>query len=273
MKQPCLLIMVPNTGMVHTQFMKSIIELTQSLKTKKIPVAMKTVEFSDIVMSRNYLLSYFLSHEKFSHALFIDSDSSFKPEQFFRLFDFDEEFVAAVYPDRRFTDGIMKALWKEQKETPKDGSELEMIHETVAGAMHYLTTRKDSPTTTIPTEQKDGFHTAATLAGGFSLLKRAVPEKMVQAGVARNMPRIGSLKMYKDAPRFADFFSHLPTDDNAAILEEDQSFCKRWVQGCGGKIWVDGASKITHHGNYAFRGDYSKSDQNIISQASGRRDF
>jgi len=43
MKQPCLLIMVPNTGMVHTQFMKSIIELTQSLKTKKIPFAMKTV--------------------------------------------------------------------------------------------------------------------------------------------------------------------------------------------------------------------------------------
>ena len=265
MKQPCLLIMVPNTGMVHTEFMKSIIGLTQSLKTKNLPFAMKTVEFSDIVMSRNYLLSYFLSHEKFSHALFIDSDLSFTPLQFFRLFDFDAEFVAAAYPNRRMAEGILKAVWNGQKKASKNQSETELIQETLAGAMHYLTTQKDTPTTSIPKEQKDGFHTAATLAGGFSLLKREVPEKMVQAGVARNMPRTGSLKIYKDAPRFADFFSHLPTEDNAAILGEDQSFCKRWVQGCGGKIWVDGASKITHHGNYAFRGDYSKSDQNIVS--------
>lgn len=265
MKKPCLLIMVPNTGMVHTEFLKSIIGLTQSLKTKNIAFAMKTVEFSDIVMSRNYLMSYFLSHEKFSHGLFIDSDLSFVPEQFYRLFDFDEEFVAAVYPDRRFTDGIMKALWKGQKETPKDRSELEMIHDTVSRAMHYLLAKGLGPNTEMPADQKDGFHTTATIAGGFSLLKREVPEKMVQEGVAQNLPRSGTFKIYQDAPRFADFFSHLPTEENQALLGEDQSFCKRWVQGCGGKIWVDGASRITHHGNYAFRGDYSKSNQNVIS--------
>ena len=265
MKKHCLLIMVPNTGMVHTEFMKSIIGLTQSLQTKNIAFLLKTVEFSDIVMSRNYLLSYFLSHEKFSHALFIDSDLSFKPEQFYRLFDFDAEFVAAAYPNRRMAEGILKAVWNGQKKASNNQSETEMIQETLAGAMHYLVTRHASQTTSITEEQKDGFHTAASLAGGFSLIKRAVPEKMVQAGVAQLFPRAGRLNIYQDAPHFADFFSHLPTEENQALLGEDQSFCKRWVQGCGGKIWVDGASKITHHGNYAFRGDYSKSDQNIVS--------
>ena len=169
--------MVPNTGMVHTEFMKSIIGLIQSLKTKNTAFALKTVEFSDIVMSRNYLMSYFLSHEKFSHGLFIDSDLSFVPEQFYRLVDFDDKFFAAVYPDRRFTDGIMKALWKGQKETPKDLSGLEMIHDTVSRAMHYLLAKGLGPNTEMPADQKDDFHTTATIAGGFSLLKREVPEK------------------------------------------------------------------------------------------------
>ena len=52
-------------------------------------------------MARNYLLSVFLSDERFTHALFLGSDLSFEPEQFFRLLDFDEDFVAAVYPDRQ----------------------------------------------------------------------------------------------------------------------------------------------------------------------------
>ncbi len=34
-------------------------------------------------MARNYLLSVFLSDERFTHALFLGSDLSFEPEQFF----------------------------------------------------------------------------------------------------------------------------------------------------------------------------------------------
>ena len=55
-------------------------------------------------MARNYLLSVFLSDERFTHALFLGSDLSFEPEQFFRLLDFDEDFVTAVYPDHQARD-------------------------------------------------------------------------------------------------------------------------------------------------------------------------
>ena len=63
-------------------------------------------------MVRNYLLSVFLSAERFTHALFLDSDLSFQPEQFFRLLDFDEDFVAAVYPDHQARDEVLHALYK-----------------------------------------------------------------------------------------------------------------------------------------------------------------
>ena len=265
MKKKCLLIMVPNNGSVHTEFMKSLIGLTQSLQQKALPFLLKTVEFSDIVMSRNYLMSYFLSDERFSHALFIDSDLSFQPGQFYRLLDFDAEFVAAAYPNRRMSGGIFKALWQGQKEASEEQIESELIQKTIAGSMHYLVASSFSQNTPLPLEKKEGFHTVASMAGGFSLIKREVPEKMVQEGAARRLPRSGTLSIYKDAPQFADFFSHLLADDKTVLLGEDQSFCKRWVQDCGGQIWVDGASNIVHHGEFAFHGEYAHSPQNFVS--------
>lgn len=84
-----------------------MIGLTQALQHKKFIFKVTTIELSDIVMSRNYLMSVFLSDERFSHALFEDSDLAFEPEQFFRLFDFDAVFVATVYPDRRVRDAVL----------------------------------------------------------------------------------------------------------------------------------------------------------------------
>ena len=89
-----------------------MIRLTQALQNRKIPFLLKTVELSDIVMARNYLLSVFLSDERFTHALFLGSDLSFEPEQFFRLLDFDEDFVTAVYPDHQARDEVLHALYK-----------------------------------------------------------------------------------------------------------------------------------------------------------------
>ena len=59
---------------------------------------------------------------------------------------------------------------------------------------------------------------------------------MVEKGAADILPRTVLLPSNEDARRFAD----LRTADNKAILGEDQSFCKRWGEGCGGEIWVDG---------------------------------
>ena len=220
LSDPCLIILLPNTGTVHTLFMKSLLGLTQALQSRKIPFALKTTEFSDIVMSRNYLLSVFLSDERFSHALFLDSDLSFLPEQFFRLLDFDAEFVATVYPDRRARDLVLQALY----EVDATKADPPPIQDILSSTMKYLLTAHLSQTDQVDIK-KDGFHTVASLAGGFSLIKRSVPEQMVEKGAADILPRTALLPSNEDARRFADFFSHLRTADNEAILGEDQSFC------------------------------------------------
>ena len=163
LSDPCLIILLPNTGTVHTLFMKSLRGLTQALQSRKIPFALKTTEFSDIVMSRNYLLSVFLSDERFSHALFLDSDLSFLPEQFFRLLDFDAEFVATVYPDRRARDLVLQALY-EADATKADPPPIQDI---LSSAMKYLLAAQLSQTDQVDIKKETVFIQSPVSQVGF----------------------------------------------------------------------------------------------------------
>ena len=96
-------------------------------------------------------------------------------------------------------------------------------------------------------------------------MKRIVPEQMVDNGVAQLLPRTATIPGYENASRFADFFSHLLTDDKEAILGEDQSFCKRWLVGCGGDIWGRWPSQISGiTEDYVLRGQYAMSAQKLV---------
>jgi hypothetical protein len=96
-----LLILMPTGGHIDTPCVHSLMGLTQALSKRGIGFALRTYEWSDLVISRNYLLSVFLGLTKFSHALLLDSDMSFEPDLFFKLLDFDEDFTVAAYPQRR----------------------------------------------------------------------------------------------------------------------------------------------------------------------------
>ncbi|MEO0358004.1 MAG: hypothetical protein AAF386_06860 [Pseudomonadota bacterium] len=250
-----LVILCPTGGTVHTRFMASMIGLTQALQRRRIPFGLKHYEFSDLVMSRNYLVSYFLSNESYTHALMLDSDLAFDSEQFFRLLDFDKDFTAAVYADRRVTGSVLKAAMA--SETPQDDWTARDVSTALARHMKYVTSSSLGQKIPFSAEYEDEFMTVASAGTGFMLIRRAVVEAIVDQGQARMLDRTGQLRIYADAPRFADFFSHLTTPEGDAFYGEDQSFCRRWILGCGGKIWVDRASRVTHIGSFAFDGDFS----------------
>jgi hypothetical protein len=234
--------------------MRSMIALTQSLSLRGIPFAVKTYEFSDLVTSRNYLASYFLSQKKFTHALMLDSDLSFAPPQFFRLLDFDADFTAAVYPDRRWTArGLRAAL---SNANPDELDDPAAVQRHMAGHLNYILSTHIGPGQPLSVVRRDGFHTAASVGGGFILIKRNVVEQIVAQGEARPLPRFAQRPDFKDAPEFTDFFSHVLTQDGGALLGEDQSFCRRWQHGCGGDIWVDEASAVSHTGEHTYQGSY-----------------
>lgn len=262
-----LLIATPNRGHVSVQFMKSIVKLVQFLHSKtELEFSFKTFEFSDIVMSRNYLMSFFLSHREFTHLLFIDSDMAWEPIQVERLLQRNEDFVCAHCPDRRPDWRLATQMLREHIDQPDHAIDVDDI---IGKTQRYVSVKKLPDKLPFKTIGADEFETVAAVGMAFVMLKRTVPEMMVAKRLAKPFPRMAERPLFSDATHFYDFFSHIATQDGA-LMSEDQSFCYRWVVGCGGDIWADSRSKVDHVGDYVFRGAYFNSIQRQKGIASQR---
>ncbi len=248
-----LVILIPNPGLVATPFFSSVIGLTQDLRSRSVPFAVKTYEFSDIMMSRNYLMSYFLSNRRFTHALLLDCDLEFGRTQFFRLKDFGKDCMIAPYPRRQLS---VRKLEKEiEANLLRPEGERLSPDDVFARAVGHVVQRGSSRPGWKP-RQEGGFVTVPGAGMGFTLISRRVPEAMVAAGVVDAYPAQGKLPIYSDAPEFYNFFGHSVSADGAIILGEDQSFFHRWIFGCGGDVWADTTARLVHHGQFGFRGHY-----------------
>lgn len=256
---PVLIVLVPTPGLVATAFLKSMIGLSQVLPRHGVSFAIKTYEFSDIVVSRNYLMSYFLSQPQFTHALLLDCDLGFEPEQVLRLFRHGADFVAAPYPRRRLAVGRFHDLVLANAALPPEHRQ---SPETLAARSYgYVLQAGVAAGKNFVRRRRGDFVTAPGLGMGFSLISRAVPETMVARGVVHPLPRQGRLPEYRDAPHFHDFFGHSLSPDGTMMYGEDQSFCHRWIFGCDGDLWIDTKARVTHYGQTGFVGDYGAEPQ------------
>lgn len=248
-----LLILMPTGGHIDTPCVHALMGLTQALNKRGIGFALRTYEWSDLVISRNYLMSVFLGLKRFTHALLLDSDMSFEPDLFFKLLDFDAEFTVAPYPQRRMPWGAFRAAIEREAAKPEGAraSTAALLAETLRYNIPDIFDRGQA----WPVERRDGFRKVPGAGTGFMLIKRSVPEKMAEMGVAVAVPGFNG-PAYPDAD-FHDFFSHLRGRDGAVMHGEDTSFCRRWITGCAGEIWCCEDARITHHGNLAYLGDYS----------------
>ncbi len=249
-----LLIAMPTMGEISTQTVKSLIGLTQWLRGSGTPFAFETYEFSDIVFSRNQLMSIFLTRTRFTHLLLLDSDMAFQPQTIERLMAFDADFVAAAYPQKfpqwqRIREFIeAEAGLPEDQQTP--------MGDLLARAWIYNhQTGAFGGGKWVP-KRRDGFITVPATGTGMMLLSRAVPERMVESGAAAAKPRMADVPLHKGL-NYHDFFSHLTSPDGSFMYGEDQSFCKRWVEDCGGDLWLDTEAAVRHLGNKSFDGYYA----------------
>ncbi|MBL9049468.1 MAG: hypothetical protein JNK19_05085 [Tabrizicola sp.] len=248
-----LLILMPTSGQIHTPAVLSLLGLTQALPRRGIPFAMKTYEWSDLVISRNYLMSYFLAQKKFTHALLLDSDMSYSPELFFDLLDFDADFTCAAYPQRKMRWQVLRGLIEREATRPE--AERAPIDKLLAESLRYNVAEAFEANEPWPLELRNGFRKIPGAGTGFMLLRRAVPERMVETGAALPVPGFNG-PGYPGAD-FHDFFSHVRGRGGQVMHGEDTSFCRRWIAGCGGEIWCHDSARITHHGAMDYSGDYS----------------
>lgn len=258
-----LLIAMPTLGQVSTPTVKSLVMLTQWLRGRGIAFGFETYEFSDIVFSRNQLMSLFLTRTRFTHMLCLDSDMAFAPEVIERLIDFDQDFVAAAYPQKHPVWNRIRAQIEDEAELPEDAKT--PMGDLLARTWIYNHQLAGFGGTRWVPRRRDGFITVPATGTGLMLLSRTVPERMVETGAATPKPRMRKVPIHKGLD-YHDFFSHLSAPDGSLMYGEDQSFCLRWVETCGGDIWLDTQAKIRHFGRQAFGGHYAMKLEDDFSE-------
>ena len=249
-----LLIAMPTLGEISTPTVKFLIGLTQGLAQKGIPFGFETYEFSDIVFSRNQLMCIFHTRTQFTHMLMIDSDMVVKPEAIYRLLEMDVEFAATAYPQKHPRWGRLRALIEAEAGLPND--QKSSIETLLSKTWVYNHQRADFGGGKWVPKERNGFITVPATGTGLMLLSRAVPDTMVAKGVVARKPRLENVPLHKGLI-YHDYYSHLSSPDGGLMYGEDQSFCMRWTHHCGGDIWLDTQSQVTHYGVKAHTGRYA----------------
>ncbi|MEM7743824.1 MAG: hypothetical protein AAF409_08945 [Pseudomonadota bacterium] len=252
-QETCLLIAMPTQGDIATPTAKFLIGLTQALQKRRIPFAFHTYEFSDIVFSRNQLMSCFHTWTQFTHMLLLDSDMVTEPSAIWRLLDFNEDFTATAYPQKHPRWARLRELIEAEAGLPDD--QKSSMPDLLARTWIYNHQLADFGGTKWTAKRRGGFITVPATGTGMMLMSRAVPETMVAKGIVERKPRLEKLPLHKGLI-YHDYFSHRTSKDGGLMYGEDQSFCMRWTHDCGGEIWLDTESPVIHYGNKPHRGDY-----------------
>lgn len=239
---PFLMIATPCFGgMVNQNYMTSVLKLLGHGPKAGYGVTLALLGYDSLVpRARATLLGRFLDTPAATHLLFIDADIAFEPEQVDRLLAADKEFAAALYP--------LKSLdWDSLPERCTRGAE-----PLPQGPLNYVGTFA-----TGTEAKRDGdFATATYAGGGFQLIRRSVFERMIAAypetRFKKLLARTTGEAMSENLYALFDCFIDKETGE---YLSEDYAFCRRW-RDIGGEIWLDRHSRLTHVGNYDYRGEH-----------------
>ncbi len=226
-------------GLVHHGYMLSVCRLLAAAPRHGLRIELALLAGDALITrSRAVLAARVLDSAEATHLLFVDADIAFAPEQLLRLLHFDRDVAAAFYP--------LKATdWEALPRRAVAGEPLR-----TAGLTYVGTLLNEGKRRTV-----DGFATASYAGTGFMLVKREALLRMVAA-----YPELRFNRVHATAGRlpasdnlFA-LFDCLIDPDTGAYLSEDYAFCRRW-RACGGDIWLDLESRLTHTGADDFCGD------------------
>ena len=226
---------------VTLEYFSSITQLLRSFSRKHpdIDFAIRTISMSVIHDARNFFASVMLATPGITHLLFVDADMGFQPKLIEKMIGINRPIVAAAYPTRRLNES--KYL-----QTAKSVSDPEKA---ISLSAEFVAADSIFP----GQGTGEGFLRAASAGTGVMLIQRHVFEMMQQ--------KFASLWVANGSKAFRELghsggvfqcFAPLPNEEGL-LLSEDRSFCRRWVEGCGGEIWVCVDEPVTHVGRMAFR--------------------
>ncbi len=215
---------------LHTSYVRSMLVTSNLLTVRGIP---HTPVFlpgeSLITRARNVIVAMFMAKPHYDPLLFIDGDISWNAEDVLRLLA-----ATQAFPEIEVAGGIYpkKCLPPEFPLNFMPGADRGLNQHLETGYIEI----KDAPT-------------------GFLMVRRSAIAKMMAAYPERKCYfRLPSEAPADEVELEYDLFSCFI--DNGRYVSEDFGFSRLW-QRIGGKVWMDPAIKLGHHGEYEYRAEIS----------------
>ncbi len=197
------------------------------------------IDFADVVVARNYLLSnFYYRFQSCSHLLFLDDDMGFEPALIDEMLALGEDVVGTLYPKRKID---LKKLHA-SGDVP--------FEKALARSLEFIGDLRR------PLERRSGFSSVTRCGTGIMLISRACIDAMIAA-----LPDLVDTERVRQMP-FAEKFPQFLTAFDKIVeggleLSEDFSFCKRWIDSCGGKVWAHTGRNIRHVGRHVFESKFA----------------
>lgn len=249
------------------QYVHSLFGVVAKAASRKIHLTYSNFDGAEIVTARNYMISNFYYNKPHcTHLLFIDDDMGFDARLIFQMIDLKQDVVGVIYPKRSVDLRKLHAA----KDLPFEQAYAKSLD--FIGIPRAVRARKSisisaqvsgQPAASAPKVVQDKlkvqpFMEVESCGTGIMLISRAAIDKMI-----KDCPDIVDTVRFKRHPFIAkDFKDKFLTPFNVIItgnrsMSEDISFCYRWTEKCGGKIYASATSKILHVGQQIVEGLYS----------------
>ena len=228
-------------GSYKSVFVRSMLRLMDAWRQAKIEFDFNEVDCCDIEVARNYLISeFYYGNPSCTHILFIDNDMGFDANLILRMLEFNKDVVGVIAPRREIN-----------LETLHQSGDLP-FEKALAKSVEFLVTLVRSNT---QHKVEKGFIEVESCGTGILLISRKCIDQMIE-----RCPEIIEKKSFLNFP-FAKHLSQFITPfkritEGDRLVGEDISFCIRWVQECGGKIYANIDSDIQHSGNFTVKSKF-----------------
>ncbi len=223
----------------HSSYVRSLYALLTKAPSMELQFSFSEIDYSDIVVSRNYLISnFFYNKEDCSHMLFIDADMGFPFQLIADMVGLGEGIVGVAYQKRTID---LKKLHTHSG-LP--------FRQAYAQACDFI----GKPSEAHP--RNPAFRQADCCGTGIMLISRQAIQSLIE-----RCPEVVDNTRFKKMPfgnifdRFITPFSKINLDDRE--LSEDLSFCHRWTHHCYGKIFLNITHDIEHASSFTLSTCYS----------------
>lgn len=281
-------------GTLTDQFVHSFLALRAHLAANAhwVTVELKTLPSESLIpRGRDALVALFLSHQPFTHILFIDADLQFPPDALLRMLAINEPITAAPYAKKCIDYDVLRERVLERANTA--GAEVPDADEMSSWGISFVVNFYTGPSAAsgrplaapLPGPGPEGDEEAAKLVGKYLLVENQTKIQqhpadrgfvaVQEAGTGFLMIRRDAFTMLREAypdKRFINdvlgydqmhphmrrnywmFFQCFKCPYSHRVLSEDYAFCRLWTD-IGGVVWMDSRPRIGHVGRHTFGSD------------------